>query len=101
MATGSNQRFGGRLKEIREKAGITQQQVGARAGIHKLTAAKLEQGLREPSWGTVQALASVLEVTCSAIVGEIEDPSSEENRRSGRPAQQTPELKAPAKKSKK
>jgi transcriptional regulator with XRE-family HTH domain len=55
---------------LRESAGLTQQELAARAGMHKLGVAKLEQGLREPTWATVQALAKALGLTCLDFVAE-------------------------------
>jgi DNA-binding XRE family transcriptional regulator len=63
----SEPKFSSRLRYLREKRGLTQQQLGERAGMHKLTVAKLEQGIREPTWATVQSLAHALGVTCLAF----------------------------------
>jgi transcriptional regulator with XRE-family HTH domain len=56
--------------------------------MHKLGAAKLEQGLREPTWATVQALAKALGVTVLEFV--VEDGEAEV-----RPAQKGRHRKAP------
>lgn len=97
MESAHNQHFAGRLKELRERAGITQQQLGEKAGIHKLTVAKLEQGIREPSWATVQTLAAALGVTCEAFAAELENPDDEKRKR-GRPAKTSPAEKPATKK---
>jgi transcriptional regulator with XRE-family HTH domain len=49
--------FAERLKALRESAHLTQPELAARAGMNRFGIAKLEQGVREPSWATVQALA--------------------------------------------
>jgi transcriptional regulator with XRE-family HTH domain len=49
MATG----FGGRLREQRTAAGLTQAELAERAGLHLHGVMKLEQGDHEPSWATV------------------------------------------------
>lgn len=59
--------FADALKRLRGDAGITQAELAARAGMHKIGVAKLEQGQREPSWATVQALAKALGVECTAF----------------------------------
>jgi transcriptional regulator with XRE-family HTH domain len=82
METSGGTRFARRLKELREGAGLTQQQLGERAGLHKLSVAKLEQALREPTWATVQALADALGVSCEAF-REKPGPAPEPQR--GRP----------------
>ena len=88
VETNGDARFARRLRELREQAGLTQQQLGERAGMHKLTVAKLEQGIREPSWATVQALADALGVSCDAFRQEP-GPAPEPQR--GRPRKTAPE----------
>jgi putative transcriptional regulator len=63
MVTG----FAARLREQRTAAGLTQAELAERAGMHLHGVTKLEQGDREPSWATVQALARALGVSCAAF----------------------------------
>ena len=63
--------FGQRLKALREKAGLTQEQLAQSAGLNKFGLAKLEQGVGEPHWPTVLALAQALGVSCDAFVQDI------------------------------
>ncbi len=73
--------FGPRLKELREAAGLSQQQLAERIGFHKLSVAKLEQGIREPTWSTVRLLAKALETSCQAFeVEPIELPAAPRGR---------------------
>jgi transcriptional regulator with XRE-family HTH domain len=81
--------FGGRLKALREAAGLTQSQLGERAGFHGLTVAKLEQGLQEPTWPTVLALAGALDANCLAFIPE-EGEAPAESRGPGRPRKAPP-----------
>ena len=69
--------FGARLKELREQAGMTQQELADAAGMHRFGVAKLEQGIREPSWATVQALCKALNVSCEAfqVAAEPREPA--------------------------
>jgi transcriptional regulator with XRE-family HTH domain len=76
--------FGGQLRRLREAAGLTQGQLGERAGYHGFTVAKLEQGLQEPTWPTVLALAEALGVNCLAFVPE-DGGAPAESRGPGRP----------------
>src|SRR3989442_261540 len=89
--------FAGRLKELREAAGLTQGQLADRAGMNQFGVAKLEQGVREPSWATVQALAPALGVAVTAF---IEEPADRPAVGPGRPPKATPaeQAKTPAKK---
>jgi len=53
---GKNQRgtgFAAALKRLREEAGLSQAALAERAGMNVFGIAKIEQGLREPGWGTV------------------------------------------------
>lgn len=59
--------FAGRLKALREKKGLTQKALADIAGLSLKAVAHWEQGLREPSWGHVQALAAALGVDCRAF----------------------------------
>ena len=60
--------FAGRLRELRASAGLTQKQLAAKAGVALRTVSSLEQGLYEPVWPTVLALAQALSVDVQAFV---------------------------------
>jgi transcriptional regulator with XRE-family HTH domain len=59
--------FARRLKQLREAAGLTQEELAERAGMYKFSVAKLEQEVREPTWATVLTLAKVLGVSVAAF----------------------------------
>jgi transcriptional regulator with XRE-family HTH domain len=60
-------RFGRRLRELREQAGLSQTALAEAAGISQSAIAHWEQGLREPIWSNVLALAAALGVDCLAF----------------------------------
>jgi transcriptional regulator with XRE-family HTH domain len=94
--------FARRLRELRDAAGLTQAQLAEKAGLHRQGIAKLENGEREPAWGTVRALARALGVTCSAFESEEAETTEEEPRPRGRPRQTAAgqvEEKKPARKT--
>jgi transcriptional regulator with XRE-family HTH domain len=62
--------FAGRLRELREQAGMTQLQLAERAGLTREGVAQLETGRREPAWRTVLALCQALHVTTEAFTQE-------------------------------
>jgi transcriptional regulator with XRE-family HTH domain len=74
--------FGARLKELREKAALTQKQLAERASCHLRTITKLENGSQEPAWPLVLALCAALGVDCRAFT---EAPSQAPEARRGRP----------------
>jgi transcriptional regulator with XRE-family HTH domain len=63
--------FAGRLRELREQAGLSRQQLADRAGMQSAAGIRnLEQGIRKPSWETVIALCKALNVKCDAFLQE-------------------------------
>jgi transcriptional regulator with XRE-family HTH domain len=68
MAKKKSTGFAGRLRELRADAGLTQAELADRAGMHLRGLTKLEQGEREPAWGTVLDLARALGVEVGAFV---------------------------------
>jgi transcriptional regulator with XRE-family HTH domain len=80
--------FAGRLRELREQAGVTQQQLADRAGLTREGVAQLETGRREPAWRTVLALCQALEVSCEAFA---QPPGGDGSPRPpGRPPKRAP-----------
>jgi transcriptional regulator with XRE-family HTH domain len=77
--------FAARLRELREAAGLTQQQLARSAGLDSRNLSRLENGERVPTWPTVRALAAALGVGC----GAFEQPPAARfrKRRPGRPPQ--------------
>jgi transcriptional regulator with XRE-family HTH domain len=74
--------FAGRLRELREAAGLTQGTLAERAGMNKFGVAKLEQGVTRPSWETVVALCKALGVGCDAF---LKEPAAGPSGTIGRP----------------
>jgi transcriptional regulator with XRE-family HTH domain len=68
--------FNERLKELREKAGLTQEGLARAADISLSAVSKLEQNPTDPSWSTVQSLAKALGVDCKAFEAGSDKPSS-------------------------
>lgn len=80
--------FGPRLRELREAAGLTHQQLAERAGVSVDGVSQWERGVREPGWGSVLSLAQALGVDCTAFAQE---PRAEaESRGPGRPRKPAP-----------
>jgi transcriptional regulator with XRE-family HTH domain len=115
----SAEHFAGRLKELREQAGLTQQQLADKAGIGKDSVAQLEQGRNQASWAFVLALADALGITpndfrqAAASRVEVkrgrpkkaktltEQAPAEPARRRGRPRKEEKPKAAPRKKGRK
>jgi transcriptional regulator with XRE-family HTH domain len=74
--------FAGRLRELREAAGLTQQQLAEKAGLTREGVAQLETGRREPAWRTVVSLCRALGTSCEAF---LQEPSAQPGVKPGRP----------------
>ena len=59
--------FARRLRELREQAGLSQEDLASKIGVHRVALARWEGGKREPAWSKVAALADALGVTCEAF----------------------------------
>jgi transcriptional regulator with XRE-family HTH domain len=84
--------FAARLKELRDQAGLTQQDLGERAGLSKAGIADLEQGRRRPAWETVVALCKALAISPDTF---LQPPSGDHEPRRGRPPKATAKQPAP------
>ncbi len=62
--------FGAKLRAARDKAGLTQQQLADRVGINRVVLARWETDAREPSIGSVLALAEALGITLDELAGK-------------------------------
>jgi transcriptional regulator with XRE-family HTH domain len=88
--------FADRLKEVRERKGLSQYALARITGLSKQGLSNLELGAREPSWDTVQRLALALGVSCTEFVDPgIVLPVDEGPGQPGRP-RKTPDADAPA-----
>jgi transcriptional regulator with XRE-family HTH domain len=91
--------FGPRLKELREQAGLTQKELADQAGVSQRAVSHYEQGLHEPIWSSVLALAKALGVDCLAFQ---QAPAEAPKARRGRPSKaEPPEAKKTAGRPKK
>ena len=62
-----------RLRGVRERQALTQQELAERAGISRVTVVRLESGLDDPRPPTVRKLAVALGVLPHELMGEAED----------------------------
>ncbi|HBC90112.1 MAG TPA: Cro/Cl family transcriptional regulator [Lactococcus sp.] len=62
--------FSERLKGIREKKELTQEQLAKRSGISRRMIQKYESGIARPRFDAAEKIASALEITVSELLGE-------------------------------
>jgi len=60
--------FGARLRDIRERRGMTQQQLADALGIHRPRITQYETGVVVPEGETLAALGAVLEVSLDELI---------------------------------
>lgn len=58
-----------RLKELRLKKGLTQQQIADLVHVNRVTYTNWEKGKREPSYENLVKLADLLEVSLDSLFG--------------------------------
>jgi transcriptional regulator with XRE-family HTH domain len=61
-------RFGKRLREVREKKGLSQEQLAAQAGLHRTYVSSVERGQRNISLVNIEKLAVALGVTLAHLM---------------------------------
>ena len=74
--------FSARLKELREQAGWSQKELAEKSGLNQRTISHWEQGLRDPAWTSVLALARALNVSVLAFT---KPPAAATSAKRGRP----------------
>ena len=78
--------FADRLRDLRERAGLSQYAVAKLSGLSKQALSRLELGDNEPTWATVQLLAAALGVDCRAFADpNVKPPPAAEPKPRGRP----------------
>lgn len=64
-----------RLKELREKTGMSQYAFAAAFGVAQSTVGSWEAGKREPNFETTQRLADFFDVSVDYLLGRTDNPS--------------------------
>lgn len=66
-ATQTRKQFGKRLREIRKKMGLSQEELGFRAGIHRTYIGAIERGEQNISVDNIHKLAKALKVSVDKL----------------------------------
>jgi transcriptional regulator with XRE-family HTH domain len=65
-------KFAANVGRLRERRGLTQEQLGWAAGLHQTAVARIESGERKPTLETILKLADGLEVPPAELFDGIE-----------------------------
>jgi transcriptional regulator with XRE-family HTH domain len=68
--------FAERLREVRDKRGLTQVELGTKAGIPGTSIAHMEAGSRKPSFDTLRKLSKALKVSTDYLLGTTDEPKA-------------------------
>jgi len=60
--------LGRNLRRAREQAGLTQEEVAERSGVHSTEVSRIERGKRDPRVSTLERLAKAVEVSPSDLL---------------------------------
>ena len=66
--------FGERLRQLRQKQNLSQEELAYRVGVHNNSVSKWENGVI-PNMKRVIALAKILGTTATYLLGETDDPN--------------------------
>ena len=69
------------LRQLRQEAGLTQEELGFEADLRRTYVSILELGQQQPSLTTILKLAKALNQTGSALVGMIETEQAAAKRK--------------------
>jgi len=60
--------LGKNLRRARQQAGLTQEEVAERSGVHSTEVSRIERGKRDPRVSTLERLAKAVEVSPSDLL---------------------------------
>lgn len=67
----AEERFAANLRHLRKEAGLSQEKLAHRTGLHPTEISRLERAVREPRLGTIVRLARGLKVGVDDLVSGI------------------------------
>lgn len=77
MAEKDLQRFGARVREERERLGISQEELANRAGLHRTYVGGVERGERNLGLLNLIRIARALSVPDSVLLGDVDRPAKQ------------------------
>jgi transcriptional regulator with XRE-family HTH domain len=64
------------IRALRNERGTTQEEVAYAAGLTSSSYSRIERGLTNPAWTTVQRIAGALEITLAELAAAVEREAS-------------------------
>jgi transcriptional regulator with XRE-family HTH domain len=72
--------LGDELRMARERAGLTQEQLAFRAGVHRTYVSLLERDLKSPTLNMLFRLCTALGISASKLIARVEKAMDEDRR---------------------
>ena len=73
--------MGEELRQAREQAGLTQEELSFRAGLSRPYISQLERNLKSPTVETLFLICDALGVSASEVIGRVEAARRRQSRR--------------------
>lgn len=70
--------FGAELRKAREKAGLTQEELAFKAGVHRTYISLLERDIKSPTLNVLFRLCAAMGVCASKLIAKIEQAVNED-----------------------
>jgi transcriptional regulator with XRE-family HTH domain len=64
--------FGQEISRLRRNRGISQEELGFQAGVHRTYVSQIERGLKSPTLAVILKLTQALNCSAGQLVGKIE-----------------------------
>jgi transcriptional regulator with XRE-family HTH domain len=73
--------MGEELRQAREQAGLTQEELSFRAGLSRPYISQLERNLKSPTVETLFLICDALGISASEVIGRVETARRRQSRR--------------------
>jgi len=73
--------FGDVLRQAREKAGLTQEQLAFEARLHRTYISLMERNVKSPTLDVLLRLGDALKIPASRLVGRVESARQRQGRK--------------------
>lgn len=64
--------FGRQVSRLRGRLGISQEELGFRAGVHRTYISQVERGIKSPTLGVIFKLAQALDLPAAKLIAAVE-----------------------------
>lgn len=66
------------IKEVRQRLGLSQEELATKAGLHRTYISNIEQGERNPSLTTLTNLSAAMNLECSHLMQMVEQRTAQQ-----------------------